>query len=151
MTEEVINVSLKVIGTVRNGLAQRPDSGWGEAISEIVINSQFTEALDGLEELSHITVIFWMHQVMSRGPMPSRIHPMGKPELPLVGRFATRSPHRPNPLGETVVRLLERRDNVLKVEGLDAFEGTPVIDIKPFLPGHDSVADARAPSWIPEH
>jgi len=73
---------------------------------------------------------------------------MGKPELPLVGRFATRSPSRPNPVGQATVKLLERHDNILKVKGLDAIDGTPVIDIKPYLPGYDSADGAKVPLWM---
>ena len=73
---------------------------------------------------------------------------MGKQELPLVGLFATRSPNRPNPVGIATVRLLERQGNILKVEGLDAIDGTPIIDIKPYIPGYDSATDAKVPPWI---
>jgi len=74
--------------------------------------------------------------------------PQGRPELPLTGLFATRAPHRPNPVGKATVRLLVRRCNRLRVQGLDAIDGTPVIDIKPYIPGYDSVADAEVPSWV---
>jgi len=73
---------------------------------------------------------------------------MGKLESPLVGRLATRSPSRPNPVGQSVVQLLEQQGNILKVRGLDAIDGTPVIDIKPYIPKYDSAPDARVPEWI---
>ena len=73
---------------------------------------------------------------------------MGKPELPLVGVFATRSPHRPSPVGETTVRLLECQGNILKVEGLDAIDGTPVIDIKPYVSEFDSATNVKVPQWV---
>jgi len=148
MTGELLNISLKVIGIVRNGLRQRPESGWEEIVSEIVVDSHLTEALDGLEEFSHIIVIYWMHQVPARGQVPTKIPPRSRQELPLVGFFAARTPHRLNPVGETTVRLLERQGNILKVEGLDAIDGTPVIDIKPYIPGYDSVTEAKVPSWV---
>ena len=65
-----------------------------------------------------------------------------------MGVFATRSPDRPNPIGKTTVKIVERRGNVLRVQGLDAIDGSPVLDIKPYLPGYDSVEGARAPSWM---
>ena len=65
-----------------------------------------------------------------------------------MGVFATRSPDRPNPIGKATVRLLQRQGNILMVEGLDAIDGTPVIDIKPYIPGYDSVENAKAPSWV---
>ncbi|MFH1003315.1 MAG: tRNA (N6-threonylcarbamoyladenosine(37)-N6)-methyltransferase TrmO [Chloroflexota bacterium] len=138
----------KAIGLVRNGASQRPEPGWSRVVSEIVIDPSLAEALDNLEEFSHIIVLYWMNQAMTDGELTVKTHPMGKKDRPLVGRFATRSPHRPNPVGKTVARLLRRQGNVLTVEGLDAFDGSPVIDIKPYLPGYDSVADARAPEWM---
>jgi tRNA-Thr(GGU) m(6)t(6)A37 methyltransferase TsaA len=148
MSGESLDISLKVIGTVSNGIKQRPQPGWGGIVSEVVIDSRLTEALDGLEEFSHIIVIYWMHQAPSQGQVPTKVHPQGRQELPLVGLFATRSPYRLNPVGETVVRLLERRGNILKVEGLDAIDGTPVIDIKPYIPPGDAVTEAKVPSWV---
>lgn len=150
VNEEMTDMILKAIGIVRNEVKQKPQQrpfGWKKVYSEIVVDSSLTEALDGLEEFSHIVVLYWMHQV-DTGELPMKIHPMGKQDLPLVGRFATRSPNRPNPIGKTTVRLLERRGNILKVSGLDAIDGTPVIDIKPYIPGYDSEVDIRVPSWI---
>jgi len=141
-------MTLKAIGIVRNGIKQPPKQGWGEVVSEIVVNSSLAQALDGLEEFSHIIVLYWMHQVTAGGQLPTKVHPMGKQELPPVGLFATRSPNRPNPVGKATVRLLERQGNILRVVGLDAIDGTPVIDIKPYLPGYDSVANAKVPLWI---
>jgi endonuclease-3 related protein len=140
-------MTLKAIGSVRNEVTQPRRQGWEKVISEIVIDSRLTQALDGLDGFSHIKVLFWMHQ-LAAGEVPLKVHPRGNTELPLVGLLATRSPRRPNPIGETTVRLLERRGNILRVEGLDAISGTPVIDIKPYLPGNDSVASARVPSWV---
>ncbi len=139
-------MTLKAIGTVRNEIGEPRHQSWEKVISEIVIDRRLTDALDGLEEFSHIKVLLWMHE--ASGGVPLKIHPEGKVELPLVGLFATRSPQRPNPIGETTVRLLERRGNILRVEGLDAINGTPVIDIKPYIPRGDSVARAKVPPWI---
>ncbi len=150
MTSELPNMNLKAVGIVRNKVKQAPGPGynWQEIVSEIVVESSLTEALDNLEEFSHITVLYWMHQVSATSELPLKVHPRGKQELPLVGRFATRSPNRPNPIGKATVRLLERQGNILRVEGLDAIDGTPVIDIKPYIPGYDSVTDAKVPPWV---
>ncbi|UCD53769.1 MAG: tRNA (N6-threonylcarbamoyladenosine(37)-N6)-methyltransferase TrmO [Dehalococcoidia bacterium] len=147
MVAELPNMILKAIGIVRSKVTQPPQPDEGKVISEIVVDSSLTEALDGLEGFSHIAVLYWMHQAPA-GKVLTKVHPMGKKEFPLVGLFVTRSPHRPNPIGVTIVRLLQRRGNILKVEGLDAFDGTPVIDIKPYIPGYDSVADATVPQWL---
>ena len=151
MTSELPGMTLRAIGIVRNVVKQPPKRvpfGWEKVVSDIEVDSSLTEALDGLEEFSHIVVLYWMHQVDTTGQLPMKVHPMGKQELPLVGLFATRSPHRPNPVGETTVRLLQRQGNILKVEGLDAIDGTPVIDIKPYVPEFDSAAKATVPQWI---
>lgn len=144
-------MKLKAIGIVRNEVKQPVRHGWSEVVSNIVIDSHLAEALDGLDQFSHIIVLYWMHQLTPGRKLPLKVHPMGKAELPLMGRFATRSPSRPNPVGQATVRLLERQGNTLKVKGLDAIDGTPVIDIKPYIPGYDSAADAKAPRWTTNH
>jgi tRNA-Thr(GGU) m(6)t(6)A37 methyltransferase TsaA len=151
MAEQPPDMKLKAIGVVRNGVKQPVRHGWSEVVSDIVVDSHLAEALDGLEEFSHIIVLYWMHQLTPGRKLKLKVHPMGKPELPLTGRFATRAPSRPNPVGQATVRLLERRDNILKVKGLDAIDGTPVIDIKPYIPGYDLATDAKAPRWTTKH
>ena len=146
MTDKLPGRTLKAIGIVRNEIKQPSLRDFEKVISEIVFDSSLTEALDDLDDFSHIIVLYWMHQATSQPPV--KVHPQGKSELPLVGLFATRSPNRPNPVGKATVRLVERRGNILKVEGLDAIDGTPVIDIKPYLPGYDSVTNAKVPQWI---
>ena len=116
-------------------------------VSEIVFEPKLAEALEGLEQFSHIIVVFFMHKVAPQRDIPAKVHPRGQRELPLMGLFATRAPHRPNHIGIKTVKLLERRDNVLKVKGLDAVNGTPIIDIKPYLPGYDSPPEATRPNW----
>ena len=147
MAGELPGMTLKAIGIVRNEIKQPGRGDCEEVISDIVVNTSLTEALDGLAGFSHIVVLYWMHRVVS-GEVPLKIHPRGKPELPLLGLFATRTPNRPNKIGIATVRLLERQGNILRVKGLDAVEGTPVIDIKPYIPGYDSVANTKVPSWI---
>jgi len=150
MAEQLPSMKLKAIGIVRNEIKRPVRHGWSEIVSEIVVDNSLTEALDGLDECSHIIVLYWMHQLTPGRKLQLKVHPMGKPELPLVGRFATRSPSRPNPVGQSTVKLLERRGNILKVKGLDAIDGTPVIDIKPYIPKYDSADDAKAPPWMTE-
>ena len=149
MVDELPGITLKAVGVVRNTVKQAPGHGynWQDVVSEIVVDSSLTEALDGLEKYSHIIVIWWMHKTPATGQSPTKIHPHGNLEIPLTGIFATRSPRRPNPLGKATVRLLQRQGNILKVKGLDAIDGTPVIDIKPYIPRYDSVTGARVPTW----
>ncbi len=148
MVSEPPDITLRPIGVVRNEVKQPMREGWEKIVSDIIVDDSLTEALDGLAEFSHIIVLYWMHRVAATGNPPTKVHPMGREELPLVGLFATRSPNRPNPLGKATVRLLERRNNILTVEGLDAIDGTPVVDIKPYLPGSDSADGARVAPWV---
>ena len=141
-------LKLKAIGFVRNGINRgSARQKWEDVISEIVINPDLQDALDNLDEFSHIIVIFWT-QRKSADLLPHKIHVKHNPDLPLVGLFATRSPDRPNPLAKTTVRLLGRQGNILRVQGLDAFNDTIVIDIKPYLPDYDSAEGAKVPGWI---
>ncbi len=147
MASELPSMTLKAIGIVRSEIKQPLRQDYKEIVSDIVIDSSLTEALDNLDDFSHIIVVYWMHRATDR-PVRTKIHPMGRQEVPLVGLFATRTPNRPNPIGMATVRLLQRQGNILKVEGLDAIDGTPVIDIKPYIPGYDSVANTKVPPWI---
>ena len=139
-------IKLKAIGTVKNDIKEPTHEDSDDVISGIIIDSSLTEALDNLDEFSHIIVLYWIHR--SRRPAPMKVHPRGNKERALTGVLATRSPSRPNPIGKATVRLLERKGNILKVRGLDAIDETPVLDIKPYIPGYDSVDNARAPSWM---
>ncbi len=142
-------MELKPIGRVRNGVAKtlRPEHDWKGVISEIAIEPALAEGLEGLENYSHVIVIFWAHKATDKSKMALRVRYRGDPSLPEVGIFASRSLFRPNPLGIKVARLLERNGNVLRLEGLDALDGTPVLDIKPFIPRNDAPADAAVPDW----
>ena len=150
MANELPRLTVKAIGIVRNDIKQSPGPGydWRKIVSDIVIDSGLSEALDGLEDFFHTMGIFWMHNIATSGQVPTKLHHQGRQELPLVALFATRSPHRPNPTGKTTARLLQRRGNILRIEGLDAIDDTPVIDIKPYIPGSDAATDAEVPSWI---
>jgi len=137
---------------VRNTVRKppKPPHDWDNIVSRIEIEPDLTEALDNLDDFSHIIVLFWMDRLANK-PLLLKVHPRHDPNRPLVGLFASRSPHRPNSIGKTTARLLKRERNVLTVSGLDAIDGTPVIDIKPYQPDYDSPADARTPLWLKPH
>jgi len=119
-----------------------------EVISELVIDNDLAGIIDGIEDFSHLLVLYWAHQVDKDGRSIARAHPMGRKDLPLVGIFATCSPARPNPVCAMVVRLLERKENVLKVQGLDAIDGSPLIDIKPYNPSYYAAEDVKVAGWM---
>ena len=141
-----MGINLKPIGTVRSPIKERERRSADDVIAEIAIDPEFAEGLDNLEEFSHITVIFYFHK--THKPAPLKVRPKYRTEPAPIGVFASRSPDRPNAIGKTTVKLLERRANVLKVQGLDAIDGTPVLDIKPYIPDIDAVPDARVPRWM---
>ncbi|OGN98805.1 MAG: tRNA (N6-threonylcarbamoyladenosine(37)-N6)-methyltransferase TrmO [Chloroflexi bacterium RBG_13_51_52] len=146
MSKESPEIKFKAIGTVHNEIKERDRHDTRDIISEIILDPELTEGLDNIEDFSHLIIIYFIHN--SRLPFPLKVRPRFRAEPTPVGVFASRSPDRPNPLGKTTVKLLERRKNVLKVQGLDAMDGTPVIDIKPYIPGIDAVKDARVPPWM---
>ena len=143
-----MEINLTPIGFVRNNIKEPGIEDWRTVTSEIIIEEDLKEALSRIDEFSHIIVIYWMHKLPPSQRSIIKVHPKANQNLPLVGVFASRSPARPNPIGVTTVKLLERRDNVLKVTGLDAIDGTPVLDIKPYIPGDDSSTEAKTPGWL---
>ena len=143
-----MEINLTPIGFVRNSIKEPGIEDWRTVTSEVIIEENLKEALSRIDEFSHIIVIYWMHKLSPSQRAIIKVHPKANQNLPLVGVFASRSPARPNPIGVTTVKLLERRDNVLKVTGLDAINGTPVLDIKPYLPGDDSSTEAKTPGWL---
>ena len=143
---ELPEIKLKPIGVVHSEIIER-GTGHRLATATIEINSALAEGLDNLNEFSHIIVIFYFHK--SRVPGPTKVTPRHHGLDTPIGVFASRSPDRPNAIGKTTVRLLKREGNILTVEGLDAIDGTPVLDIKPYIPGVDCVEGAKAPPWMP--
>ncbi len=143
--ESPSEIPVKPIGRVRNQIKEKMRHGWSQIESVLDIDPALSDSFDGLEDFSHIIVLFWMHKNV--GPIPTKVHPQGRDDLPLTGIFATRAPHRPNSIGMTIVKLLERDGNSLRVMGLDAIDGTPVLDIKPHLP-KDDIPEAHHPDWV---
>lgn len=113
--------------------------------STIVIDEQYRDALLGIEHYSHLIILFWMHRVTA--PSPMQIHPRGDTNLPLTGVLASRGRGHPNPLGLAVVELVNVEETRLVVRRLDAYDGTPVVDIKPY-DHYDAYTDIRVPDWL---
>ncbi|MEM2979676.1 MAG: tRNA (N6-threonylcarbamoyladenosine(37)-N6)-methyltransferase TrmO [Methanomassiliicoccales archaeon] len=119
-------MEIKPIGYVKN--AAEDDTDFDELISEVIILPEYADGLYRIEECDELEIIFYFHKSES---YKLRVHPHHDPTLPEVGVFSSRSPKSPNFLGLTRVKLIDRKGNVIVVKGLDAFNGTPVIDIKP--------------------
>lgn len=143
-----MRIVFEPIGFVRNAFprGRRPPT-WQETSSRIEVEPRWAEALGGLDGFSHILVLCYLHLSRER-ESPDLVRPQGNPEMPLVGFFGTRSPVRPNSISVTAVPLIERQENVLCVSSLDVYDGTPVLDIKPYLTRGDCHPQATAPEWI---
>lgn len=124
---------------------------WDEEKAKIKIKKEFKEGLEGIEEFSHLVVLYWFHlrdNLEHRSVL--KVHPKRHPDAPIVGVFSCRSPSRPNPIGLCVVKILEIGKNYeyIDVEGLDALEGSPIIDIKPYIPRRDAIPNTTLPDWL---
>jgi tRNA-Thr(GGU) m(6)t(6)A37 methyltransferase TsaA len=144
-------LTLDPIGVVRNSIPvpQAYDFDWQKVDSRILVHPELADGLLGLDGYSHVVVLFWPHQVPDevRGSK-HQLHPLDDDKNPLQGILATRSQIRFNPILVTAARLLRVKRNAVTVRGLDAVNGSPVLDIKPYNPYFDSIADARVPSWL---
>ncbi len=140
-----MEIKLKTIGFVKN---QEKDhfGDWDKIVTDLVINEEYKDALQGLEDYSHLIVIYWMHDVKT---CDIRHVPQGKVgKVPEVGIFACRCPQRPNPIGISTAKILGIKNNIITVKGLDAIRDTQILDIKPYTPQYDSIANARVPDWV---
>lgn len=142
--------SFAVIGYVKGPVAEPRDERWGDVVSEIHLDPQYADGLRGIDEFSHALVLFWMHESTFDASTDLVRRPRGRADLPEVGIFGQRAKHRPNPIGVTAVEIVARTGGVLRVRGLDAIDGTPVLDIKPYVPVFDRVDGAKTPAWVDE-
>ncbi|MBW1894665.1 MAG: tRNA (N6-threonylcarbamoyladenosine(37)-N6)-methyltransferase TrmO [Deltaproteobacteria bacterium] len=117
-------------------------------VCEIIIFSKWEELLDGIEGFSHILVLYWPHLIDPERRNLRKVHPMGRKNLPKQGIFATCSPARPNPVLVSAVKLLERHGSHLKVEGLEAVDGSPIVDIKPYAQTYYGAENPIVPAWM---
>jgi tRNA-Thr(GGU) m(6)t(6)A37 methyltransferase TsaA len=118
----------------------------------IELDKQYQPGLLGLAGFSHAHVFWWF----DRNDTPQKratlqVHPRGNRDNPLTGVFATRAPVRPNLIALSLCKIVAVEENVVRIEKIDALENTPVLDIKPYLPGYDTVDEARVPDWVREH
>ena len=142
--------TLKAIGTVRSPATEPVDQDWGHVTAEIHLNQELAPGLRGLEQFSHAIIVFLMHRATFEPATDLVRRPQGRPEMPKIGIFAQRAKHRPNPIGVTAVQILDVTDNVLKIKGLDAIDGTPILDIKPYFPLFDRLNQPATPPWVDE-
>lgn len=143
----------KPIGVVCNQFNQMSPGNWGEAESRIEIDPELEPGLQGLADFSHVVVVFHLDRIPPFDKAKQLLRqPRGMEHLPPVGVFAQRTKFRPNPIGVTPARLVSINANVLTVRGLDALDGTPVLDVKPYIPEFDGVPekDVKLAGWVPD-
>ena len=143
-----MRLDLRAIGVVRSPVAEPVDEGWGLVVSEVRLEERYASGLKGLEEFSHAVIVVWLHKAEFALHAHLRRRPQGREDMPCVGIFAQRARHRPNPIGVTAVEIVGVEGNVLRVRGLDAIDGTPVLDVRPYFPACDRVEGASVPEWV---
>lgn len=142
---------MRPIGFVRSPRDAATDDFWGDVISEIVLCDDVPpESLDGLETFSHAEIIYVFDRVTPDKITTGARHPRNNGAWPRVGIFAQRAKNRPNRLGSSMVRILGREDRTLKVQALDAIDGTPVLDIKPVMSEFLPRETVQQPAWSRE-
>ena len=142
--------TVRPIGWVRSAATDAVDLDWGAVEARIVLEPGLRGGLRGLAEFSHVLVVTYLHGASFDPARHLVRRPRGLATMPELGIFAQRAKDRPNPLGVTVVPLVAVDAEGLTVRGLDAIDGTPVLDLKPHFPAFDAAPGARVPSWVGE-
>ena len=146
-----MKIELESIGYIENDRRKIKDDNWGSVTSKIILRDSFpAESLAGLEEFSHVEIIFYFHQVQDQKIVRGARYPRNNPDWGKVGIFAQRGKNRPYRIGLTIARVLKREGNELIVQGLDAINGTPVLDIKPVFRQFLPTELVRQPAWVDE-
>ena len=147
-----MKIELVPVGVVRSPRTEMVDDYWGKVVSVIEIDGErfSPEALRGLEGFSHLEIVFFLHLVPEEKIETAARHPRNRKDWPRVGIFAQRGKNRPNRIGVSVCRLLRVEGLSITVEGLDAIDGTPVLDVKPYIREFGPRGEVRQPDWATE-
>jgi tRNA-Thr(GGU) m(6)t(6)A37 methyltransferase TsaA len=152
MQRENAAMQMTPVATVHSPRTEAIDDDWDTITSTIEIDAERfpPESVRGLDEFSHLEVVFVFDQRDPTAVQTGARHPRDNPEWPTVGIFAQRNSNRTNLLGVTVCRLLQVDGLTLTVQGLDAIDGTPVLDIKPYVREYAPRGEIRQPGWVTE-
>jgi tRNA-Thr(GGU) m(6)t(6)A37 methyltransferase TsaA len=142
------NITLTPIGVVSSQVVDLVDEGWGDIVARVFLKPEYCGGLRGLEAFSHVLVVSFLHHAGYDPSRHLRRRPRGWAHMPELGIFAQRVKDRPNPLGISAVRLLDVGRDGITIRGLDAVNGTPVLDIKPYVPHFDRVDKPMVPAWV---
>jgi tRNA (adenine37-N6)-methyltransferase len=147
-----MQITLEPIGYVRTTRAEPVDDQWDAETTRIELDARrFTpEALLSLDSFSHVEVIYWFHHEEAATATLGARRPRGRADWPLVGIFAQRGKNRPNRVGLTIAKVLKVEGLIVHVSGLDAIDGTPVLDLKPWMSGFAPRGEIREPAWANE-
>lgn len=147
-----MTVTLEPVAVVVGGRKEAEDDDWNKERAVIALDeTRFTsEAISGLDAFSHIEVVFHFHQVDEDKVQTSARHPRGNTDWPKIGIFAQRGKGRPNRIGVTVCRLIKIEGTRIEVAGLDAIDGTPILDIKPYMRDFAPRGEIHEPEWAGE-
>ena len=142
-----MQIVMEPIGYVRNEVTERKDVAWGEDTSTIVLEESYISGLKGLEDFSHVIILYYLDKAKYVKEKHLQRRPQNREDMPIVGIFSQRGKDRPNQIGMTSVEIVSVSDDRIVVKGLDAIDGTPVLDIKPYYPVYDK-KDASVPEWV---
>ena len=146
-----MTITMDPIGTVRSSRSEVEDDAWDRERVHVELSARFgSDALAGLEAFSHVEIVFFMDRVEPAKIETGARHPRNNRDWPLVGIFAQRGKNRPNRIGTTVCRVLRVEGTRLHVEGLDAVDGTPVLDVKPWVRELGPRGEVEQPAWMDE-
>jgi tRNA (adenine37-N6)-methyltransferase len=147
-----VEFTMRAVGRVQGGRNEAIDDNWGASRARIVLDpAQFdATALAGLDGFSHAEIVYVFDRVSDDEIVKGARHPRGRTDWPKIGIFAQRGKNRPNRIGVTVCKVVAVDGLNLEVEGLDAIDGTPVLDIKPYLTGFAPRGAVREPEWAAE-
>ncbi len=145
-----MKIELAPIGYVRTTRADPTDDNWDAETTRIELETTrfAADALLSLDTFSHVEVLYWFHHEAAATPVNGARHPRGNKDWPLVGIFAQRGKNRPNRIGLTICQVLKVDGTTLHLKGLDAIDGTPVLDLKPWVSDFGPRGDIREPQWM---
>ena len=141
-------MQIEPVGIVRSPVTEALDESWGDVVAEIHLRPELAPGLKGIEQWSHVMVVYFMHEAGFNLATDLIHRPRGRADMPELGVFAQRDRVRPNGIGVSAAEIISVKDNVLTVRRLDAIDGTPVLDIKPWAEVYDNVLGALTPFWF---
>ena len=141
-------MQIEPVGVVRSPVTEALDERWGDVVAEIHVRPELAPGLKGIEQWSHVMVVYLMHEASFDLARDLEHRPRGRADMPELGVFAQRDRVRPNGIGVSTAEIISVDGAVLTVRRLDAIDGTPVLDIKPWADVYDNVSGALTPIWF---